>query len=285
MTALSTPLLTLLLAPAQAETPACAALPDPQRQRAAALMEELHIHDCCDQPLARCLEQQPRCTLAERMSDNLCRRVAQGQEDSTIQRAFQLRAWTMQPYGEAAEFELDNAPTVGIPEAPVHVVVYSAPRGYHCARVVPGVHDAIAGGALQGKARMHSRLYPLRSNEHGKEAGLAFLAAHHLGGFWDFLLHSYTHFDDFELSYQAGWAESLGMDRVEFERLMADPAILDELKASKREGARLGVSSTPTFFIDGQLYRGEMEVDEIVDTIEEAWEHSQGMLHAQDESP
>jgi hypothetical protein len=267
---------------AQAAPPACEALTAPEQARASALMGELPIHDCCDQPLATCLEQQPRCRLADRMASNLCQRVAAGQGDDDIRRAFQLRAWTMQPYGEPASYDLEGAPTAGDPEAPIQLVVYSAPRGWHCARMVPGVYEAVTEGALAGKVRLWVRPFPLRSNEHGKEAGLAFLAAHELGRFWDLALYSYANFDAFSLEAQQRWFQQLGLDGAEMERLMADPALLERLTASKREGVELGVGSTPTFFIDGQLYRGEIELPELIDTLEEAWERQAGLTQVED---
>lgn len=265
-----------------AATPACEALTPAEQARASALMDELYLHACCDESLSACLAQQPRCRLADRLAENLCGRVSAGQEDAVIQRAFQQRAWTMQPYGEPAQFSLDGAPTAGDPQAPIQLVVFSAPRGWHCARMVPGVHQAVTEGALQGKVVMYMRPFPLRSNEHGKEAGLAFMAAHQLGSFWDMALHSYANFDDFSLEAQRQWFGQLGLDAAEMDRLMEDPALLELLKASKREGVELGVNSTPTFFIDGQLYRGEIEVPELIDTLEEAWEQQQGLTHVED---
>jgi protein-disulfide isomerase len=268
--------------PAWALPPACASLTESERARADALLAGLYIHDCCDQPLAACLEQQPRCRLADRMADNLCGRVAAGQEDADIRLAFQQRARTALPVGEPAQHGLEGAPVAGDPDAPIQLVAYSAPRGWHCARMVPGVHQAVTEGSLQGKVRFYFRPFPLRSNEHGKEAGLAFLAAHELGAFWELALHSYANFDDFSLEGQQRWFAQLGLDSAEMERIIADPATLEALKASKREGVELGVSATPTFFIDGHLYRGEMEVAELIDTLEELWERQAGLITAEE---
>lgn len=276
-----TPLLLLIAAslPAWAQAPpsSCDALGAAERARADALMAELYLHDCCDQTLATCLAAEPRCRLADRMATNLCGRVAAGQDDDTIRLAWKQRAWSMIPVGEPAAHDLSNAPRAGDPAAPVQLVVYSAPRGWHCARMVPGVYEAVTEGPLAGKVQLALRPFPLRANEHGKEAGLAFLAAHQLGAFWPLALHSYANFDAFSLEAQQRWFVQLGLDPAEMERLMADPALLEQLQASKREGVELGVDSTPTFFIDGWLYRGEVELPELIDTLEEAWERKMGL--------
>ena len=74
------------------------------------------------------------------------------------------------------------------------------------------------------------------------------------------------------------------MDIAELERRIAAPALLDLLAAHKREGVDNGIESTPAFFIDGHPYRGELEVDELIDVLEEAWERSMGFTHSENPS-
>ncbi len=274
----------LLVAQAlQAATPACDALFEADRAHAAALMQRVFIHDCCDEPLAACLVQRPRCRLADRLADDLCARVAQGQTDVRIRQALTERAWTALPAGGPARIDLSEAPMAGDPAAPVAVVVYASPRGVHCSRLVPGVVDAVTQGSLRGRVRLYVRLFPLRSNEHDTEAGLALMAAQRLGAFWDLALLGYARFDAFSLEAQRAWARELGLDPAEVDRLAADPGLLDLLRAGKREGVELGVTSTPTFFIDGHRYRGELELPELLDTLAEAWERAAGLTWAEED--
>lgn len=260
---------------------ACDSLPDDQRRQAQGLLEATYIHDCCDQPLARCLEQEPRCRLAVRLAENVCRRVARGEDDQQIERALSHRASLAraEQLGDRAEIDLRGAPAAGAADAPVTVVLFAGPRGTHCARVTPLIHEAVSSGPLAGKAKLYLVPFPLRSNPHSKEAGVAFLAAQDMGRLWEFALHAYARFDDFEVSKQAEWAAAVGLDRERFEQLTGDPALAERLAASKMQGLELGVESTPTFFVDGLRYPGELEIDELVDTIEEIYERSQGETH------
>ncbi len=268
-----------LPARAMAAQPACDALAAADAQRAVALQDRVYIHDCCDLRLSECLQQQPRCLLAGRMAENICRRVAAGQDDEAIEQALNLRARTMIRFGPPAQLDLAGLELAGDPEAPITLVEFAAPRGPHCARVAPLVYQAVTEGPLAGKVKLFMKVFPLRSNPHSKEGGLAFLAAHEQGAFWDFALHAYTNFEDFSLENQLAWAEALGLDRALFEERLADPALKQVLVASKRQGLENGVSATPAFFIDGHAYRGELENEELVDTLEEAWERSQGLVH------
>jgi len=264
--------------PAQAQ-PACEELSDAQRERTAALFESSYIHDCCDQTLDRCLEQQPRCLLAVRLAGNICRRVAAGQEDEQIRLALTTRARIALPAAGEAAFDLASAPRVGEPDAPVAVVLFADARGHNCARLTPQLHQAVVRGPLTGKVQLHVRMFPLRSNPHAKEAGVAFLAAHDLGAFWEFALHAYARDEVFELAALPVWAEAVGLDAAVFEERIADPALVERLVASKREGLEHGVESTPTLFIDGQRYQGELEIREIVDVLEELHDRATGRVY------
>jgi protein-disulfide isomerase len=263
--------------------PDCDALGGAQLDRARQLLGASYIHDCCDRPLAACLEQQPRCRLAVRLAANVCRRVAAGEDDQQIERALALRARMAQSaqIDPAVTIDLDGAPRVGGEAAPVTIVVYAGPRGTHCARLTPLIHQAVVDGPLQGKARLFLKPFPLRSNPHSKEAGLAFVAARQLGKLWEFVLHSYARFDQFTPELQPEWAATVGIDRAEFERLVAAPETKEQLSASKLEGLENGVESTPSVFLDGRYYQGELEIEELVDTVLELHDRSQGLIHVE----
>ncbi|WP_449408931.1 DsbA family protein [Microbacterium maritypicum] len=49
-----------------------------------------------------------------------------------------------------------------------------------------------------------------------------------------------------------GFAEDLGLDLAAYDAAIADPATLERVQADKSDGEKLGVRSTPSFFIDGQ---------------------------------
>jgi hypothetical protein len=263
-----------LVIAAQAAPPACEALEGAEKARAEALMAGTWPHACCDDTLVACLAATPRCRLADRLAADICRRVDVGQPDATITLALRQRAWSRIPYGPPATIDLAEAIPAGDPAAPVALVVYASPLGPNCARMVPPLHAAVTSGALAGKVRLLLKPFPLRSTPHDTEAGQVLMAAQARGAFWDLALWTWQHTADFTLEALHAEAEARGLGGLAEEA--TDPARLDALKASKREGVELGVDSTPTFFLDGRLYRGELEVDELVDVLEEAWEATTG---------
>ncbi|MGH3689184.1 MAG: DsbA family protein [Microbacterium sp.] len=47
-------------------------------------------------------------------------------------------------------------------------------------------------------------------------------------------------------------AEELGLDMAAYDAAIADPATAQRVQSDKTDGEKLGVNSTPTFFIDGE---------------------------------
>jgi protein-disulfide isomerase len=68
-----------------------------------------------------------------------------------------------------------------------------------------------------------------------------------------------------------GFAEDLGLDLAAYDAAIADPATLERVQADKSDGEKLGVRSTPSFFIDGQAVTleawGDLEaaIEEAID--------------------
>ncbi|EED6225715.1 DsbA family protein, partial [Salmonella enterica subsp. enterica serovar Haifa] len=66
-----------------------------------------------------------------------------------------------------------------------------------------------------------------------------------------------------------GFAEELGLDMAAFDDAVADPATAERVQFDLDEGEQLGVSSTPSFFIDGEPVVLETWTD-LEDSIEAA---------------
>lgn len=54
-----------------------------------------------------------------------------------------------------------------------------------------------------------------------------------------------------------GFAEDLGLDMAAYDAAVADPATVERIKLDVADGTALGVSGTPTFFLDGEVLNPE----------------------------
>lgn len=268
----------VLVAGAAAQTPACDALADVERRLAHKLLAEQYLYDCCDQTIAACLQDTLTCRLATRLADSICRRAAAGQDEAAIVRGLSRRARSMiTPRTFAIDLDPAAAAVAGEDTARAVLVEYACARCPFCADITPRLYEEITAGRLKGRARMHLKIFPIRSHPHSKETGQGLMAAMALGRFWPFLLHTYTHFDEFSMDAQGAWAASAGMDPGTFECLVADPGTTDRLVESKKEGLRNGVNATPAFFINGRRYVGDLDLEEMVDVLLEEADRVAGL--------
>ena len=262
-------IITLCALPAWAQTPVCEELTGRQRRLAETILDSEHLYDCCDNTIRVCLATQPACSLAERLADNVCRRVAAGQDEQRIRRALSRRARSMVGGGAPAEIDLQSAVVLGPNDAPVTLVIYACARCPYCSRLIPELVEAIRDGPLQENVRLAFRIFPIRGHEGSTPAGLAFQTAADLDVFWPFMLYAYGHFDDWTEEAQVRWATEVGLERKVFETQMADPSTRAALVESKKEGLVNGVEATPTIFINGRRWVGDLETVELVDGLEE----------------
>jgi protein-disulfide isomerase len=274
-------LLALLAASAYGGTPACDEVPEERRAFAAELLASHRPYDCCDDTIDNCLEQEPTCSLAFRLSENICRRVAGGQSRDRIVDALSRRAHSVLAGGRKAKISLMGLSVAGDARAPITLVEYACPRCPYCATMTPTIHEAVVNGRLQGKVKLFLKTFPLRDHKGSKESGLAFAAAQKLGYFWEFVLYFYQRYELFSVLGLAQWAEAVGMDQGAFRRAMSDPASRRWLVEMKKEGIVNHVEATPTFFVNGRKYLAELFPEELVDVLEEEFDRIKGIQYRQ----
>lgn len=134
--------------------------------------------------------------------------------------------------------------------AVLEVVEFSDFQCPYCALALP-VLDSLA--ALHGtEVRIVYRHYPLSSIHPDAElAAQAAVEAHRQGAFWDYHDLLFRHQDRLAGADLIGYADSLGLDGEAFAEALEAGTHAAAVAADRRMGASLGVTGTPTFFING----------------------------------
>ncbi|WP_417508622.1 DsbA family protein [Microbacterium sp.] len=102
------------------------------------------------------------------------------------------------------------------------------------------------------------RYFPLPGHLNSKNAAIAAEAAAQQDRFEDMyhrLFETQTQWgeaQDSRADLFRSFAEELGLDMAAFDESVADPATAERVELDLDDGEQLGVSSTPTFFIDGE---------------------------------
>lgn len=103
------------------------------------------------------------------------------------------------------------------------------------------------------------RYFPLPGHFNSKNAAIAAEAAAQQDRFEDMyhrLFETQAEWGEAQESRAdlfRGFAEELGLDMVAYDAAVADPSTTERVDQDFEEGRALGVSSTPTFFVDGEL--------------------------------
>jgi len=159
-----------------------------------------------------------------------------------------------------------DARALGPDKAPVTIVEFSDYLCPYCQKAQTVVDEVLAKN--QGKVRFIHRDFLLGRPRSMAVARAAQCAADQ-GKFWDYrrnLLEAPGDWSDEDLLRRTA---SLGLDRTTLQACLTsdrhDKAILD----SSQDGQKLGVHSTPTFFINGRRMRGARDAaqfQEIIDS-------------------
>ena len=259
---------------AVAQTEACDALAGTEKEIADSVLSSQYCYDCCDETIATCLEKQPECKLPIRLANYVCRLAGEGKDEETIARALERRALSMMP-GKTYEFDKNDNMMLG-DEGEVVVVGYICARCPYCSKLIPKLHHELTEGRLTGKVKFYVRLFPIKSHEYGVEANMALAAAAEMGRFWDYALHAFLHFDEFSLDAISKWADSIGLDVDEFNELTGSKDVRMKVVESKKEGLANGVEASPSFFINGRRYVGDVDIDTLIEVVEEEIEATSG---------
>ncbi len=154
-----------------------------------------------------------------------------------------------------------GSPVRGDPDAKVAVVEFSDFQCPFCSRAV-GTLDQIAQ-AYGDKVRIVFKHMPLGMHPKAPAAHAAAEAAHRQGKFWP--MHDKIFADQAAMSPEKyrEYAREIGLDLARFDRDVADAKVKQRIDADAAEAARLGVSGTPSFFVNGRYLSGAVPFETI----------------------
>ncbi|MDP8255091.1 MAG: thioredoxin domain-containing protein [Candidatus Alcyoniella australis] len=257
----------------------CAELTAEQRGLVDQILTTQHLYDCCDMTIAQCLEQSPRCELAVRIEQFVCRLAAEDDDQRQIEAALNKRALSMSPTLKPAQFDLSSAALAGDPQSPVKLTIYLCLRCPYCSRTLPWLYREVSVGGLHGKVELRLKNFPLKGHAGSVEGGLAAMAALEQGKMYEYYLYAYEHYSEFSVEKLPQWAAAVGLDIERFARDFADPALRERLAQSKREGYANSVNATPTLFINGRRYQGFLDRESLIDVLLEEYNRVTGKIY------
>jgi protein-disulfide isomerase len=151
----------------------------------------------------------------------------------------------------------------GKAEAPVTIVEYASMTCSHCAAFHRDVYPALKKNYIDaGKVKFILREFPL-----DPLATAAFMLARNAGDKRDavvdllFAQQKSWAFVEKPLDGLAGVLKFTGLGQQAFEAVLKDEALYENVnKVRDRAAEKFGINATPTFFINGERYSGEISI-------------------------
>jgi protein-disulfide isomerase len=167
-----------------------------------------------------------------------------------------------------AEVSLDGAPVKGVKEAPVTIVEFSDFQCPFCKK-----SKSVTKQVLQqysGKVKLAFRDFPIR-NIHplAQKAAEAARCAGEQGKYWEYHDLLFGKAPDLEVFQLKQYAAALGLDSARFHECLQGGKYAALVEKDLQDGIQLGVSSTPTFFVNGRPVIGAQPFSAFEKIIEE----------------
>ena len=160
-----------------------------------------------------------------------------------------------------------GAPVRGAIDAPVTIVEFS---DFHCpfCRKVQPVLDQVRA-KYGNKIKLVFRDFPLDSlHPQATVVSQAARCATEQGKFWEFHDQVFANGPDATPATLDRFAKNAGMDLATFNACRASGKYATAIAASLQEGTRLGITGTPTFFVNGRIFVGALPFEEFVKVID-----------------
>ena len=172
----------------------------------------------------------------------------------------------LQPSRKAVSIPAD-APTQGPLDAPITLVEFTDYQCPFCQQAQQYVDRVME--SYKGQVRLVYQEFPLDFHAQAKPAGRAARCAGEQGKFWEMhtgLLRTPGAFDEADLQNRAA---GLGIDAKRFGACVVSTKYDGVIQKAIENGKSVGVSGTPTFFLNGRSFSGAQPFDVFERIIEE----------------
>jgi protein-disulfide isomerase len=170
------------------------------------------------------------------------------------------------PEGKA-DVKLGDAPVKGSSSAPVTLIAFSDFQCPFCSRAVPVLKQL--EDDYKGKLRIAFKQLPLPFHDKAHLAAEAALAANEQGKFWQYHDKLFANQQNLDRPSLEKYAEELGLNMSKFKAALDSGKYKDKVDADAKEGAAVGATGTPTFFINGTRVVGAQPVDKFKSVIDD----------------
>jgi protein-disulfide isomerase len=237
------------------------------------VLHAIRAYDCscgCGMKVAECRVKDPQCSFSKGLSATIIESIRKGKTEAAA-----VDDAKASKYGHRAEPKLlddpvtiptAGSPAVGPAKARITLVEFSDFQCPYCSVAIHKLSAILK--AYPNDIRLIFKEFPLDTHAQAQISAQAAIAAHQQGKFWQ--LHDVMFANRTALSRKniLGWAQAAGLEMKKFEAELDSEAVKKTVARDVADGEKAGVEGTPTVFINGQRYNGDLDLEKIRPVIE-----------------
>lgn len=178
--------------------------------------------------------------------------------------------YSVKSYLEPFRVDVASAgyPAEGPANAPVTIVEFSDFQCPYCGSLFPILQQITKN--YSDKVRLVYRQFPLTNiHPYAEKAAEASLCANDQNRFWDYHDSLFEDQQQLKVDDLKRRAVELKLDTDTFNTCLDSGTHMDEIRQDIVEGTKAGVSGTPTMYINGRQYRGDLSYSSVTKIIED----------------
>jgi protein-disulfide isomerase len=165
-------------------------------------------------------------------------------------------------------------PASGPTDAPVTIVEFSDFQCPACGRAFPTVKRLM--DQYKGKLRVVFRDFPLPMHPQAPKAAEAAACANEQGKFWEMHDRLFSNQQALQVADLKRHAKEIGLETSKFDACLDSGKHAAAWRADMEAGRKLGVGSTPTFFINGRMITGAAPYQAFAEIVDQELARSTG---------
>lgn len=153
----------------------------------------------------------------------------------------------------SVDIDTSSAPTLGKPEAPVVITVFSDFQCPYCGRVGSLLEPILQQNP--DNVKIAFKHFPLPSHNMARQAAWASMAAHQQGKFWEYHDQLFKNSSTLNDKKFEEIAQGMGLNMERFKQDMGSLAVKDRVEKDAEEGRNIGVRGTPALYVNGRALK------------------------------
>jgi protein-disulfide isomerase len=226
-----------------------------------AVLKMVREQDCscqCGMKTAECIMKDSNCSYSRALAKIAIQGVKDGKSLMEISKLMDASPKAHRPklLEDAVSIPVAGAPVRGPADARITLVEFSDFECPFCSLAVKQVDIVMA--AYPKDVKLIYKQFPLSMHPHAELAAEASLAAREQGKFWEMYQVLFKNFRTLSRNNILAMAKEIGLDMDKFNADLGSGKYKAVVEKDLADGEAAGVYGTPSFYINGKQYNGEV---------------------------